>query len=85
MAERKKVVRKENLKTGERWKGWSFSRVGKKRNEGWWTRLQEKEKTNYDHNNAYEVQNTKTICVSIGTRPKNYPSEPLKGMKPQGR
>ena len=26
----------------------------------------------------YEVKKTQTICVSLGTRPKEHPSEPLK-------
>ena len=38
-----------------------------------------------DYNNDYKVQNTKTICVSIGTRPKEHPSETLKRTKPCSR
>ena len=41
-----------------------------------------------DDNNYYyyyEVYSTTKICVSISTRPKEHPSEPLKGTKPQSR
>ena len=55
----------------------------KKRNEGRWTRLQEKEKIN--DSDDYEVKNTQEICVSIGTRPKEHLSEPLEGKKPKIR
>ena len=53
----------------------------KKRNKGRWTRLQEKVNIDDNYNNEYEVKNIKTICVLIGTRPKENPSEPLKETK----
>ena len=54
----------------------------KKRYEGRWTRLQEKKINDSDD---YKVKNTQEICVSIGTRPKEHPLEPLEGKKPKSR
>ena len=51
MAERKKNSMKRKFKTGELWEGLNFGRVHKKRNEGRWTHLQEKEKIHDDNNN----------------------------------
>ena len=42
-----------------------------------------KKKTNDNNNNDYKVQTTTTICVSIGTRSKNHPLEPLEETKPK--
>ena len=36
-----------------------------------------------DYNNGYKIQTATTICVSIGKRPKEHPSEPLEGNKPR--
>ena len=33
----------------------------------------------------YKVKNTQEICVSIGTRPKEHPSDPLEGKNPKIR
>ena len=51
-----------------------------KLNKGRWMRLQEKEKIDDDYNNDYKVH-----FISIGTRSKEHPYEPLKGTKPQRR
>ena len=44
MAEKKNSMKRQ-IKTGERWKRCSVGIVGQKRYEGWWTCLQEKEKS----------------------------------------
>ena len=44
-----------------------------------------KKKPDNNYNNDYGVKNTKTICVLIGTSPKENPLELLEGMKPRSR
>ena len=42
-------------------------------------------KKNIHDSDDYEIQNTQSICVLIGTRPNEHPSEPLRGKKPRSR
>ena len=42
-------------------------------------------KTKINNSDDYEVKNTQEICVSIDTRPKEHPSETLKGKIPKIR
>ena len=42
-------------------------------------------KTNIRDSNEQQVKTTSEICVSIGTSPKEHPSEPIEGNTPKSR
>ena len=68
MAEKKNST-KRNFKNWRKVGRTEYRKSLKKRSEGWYTRLQEKEYIN--DSDDYEVQDTQTICVSLGTSPKS--------------
>ena len=73
------TVRKENLKTGERWKGWSVERAGKKLNEGWWMRLQEKEKSTTHATTTTKSKTQKQSVSWLAQGRKRILRNPLRG------
>ena len=82
MAERKKQYENKNKKL-ERGEKDGVSRESD--NNGTWGGGRASKKRKINNSDDLKVKNAQEICLSICTRPKDHPSEPLEGKNPKSR